>query len=106
MSIDRILRGKDPSRSRVSDFFAHAIYLDREETSSGDVDAVSTSEVSDGCTDSSLQLQNAQVALALFICADRLLVGNDFHLQFMIFDDTFDGFQVEPDVVCVEILEL
>jgi hypothetical protein len=62
--------------------------------------------MSDGCTDGSLQLQDIQVALAFFISADSLFVGNNFHLQFVIFDNTFDGLQVEPNVVCVEILEL
>lgn len=81
-------------------------YLDREEASTGNIDAVSASEVPDGSTNGGLELQNVQVALALFVCADCFFVGDDFHLQFMIIDDTLDGFQIEPDVVCVEILEL
>src|SRR5271170_2139955 len=65
-----------------------------------------TMEMSNSGTDSSFQLQNTQVTFPLFVGTDTLLVGDDFHFQFMMFDHTFDGFQVEPNIVCVEILEL
>lgn len=66
---------------------------------------MSAVEMSDCGTNGSFQLQDIQIALSLFICTHGLHIGDDFQLQFMIFDDSFDGFQVEPNIICIEILE-
>jgi hypothetical protein len=81
-------------------------YLDGKEASTRDVDTMSSLEVPDCCTDGGFQLQNPQIALALFIGGNGFLVGNDFHLEFVIIDDALDGLQIKPDVVCVEVFKL
>jgi len=51
-------------------------------------------------------LQDSHIALTLFVCRDRFLVGNDLHLELMIVNNALNGLQIEPDVVCVEVFEL
>jgi len=81
-------------------------YLDRKETSSRNVDTVCVLEVSDGSTDCGFQLEDRYITFTLLVGTNCLLVGNDFHLQLTIIDDSLDGFQIDPDIVCVEVLEL
>lgn len=65
-----------------------------------------TVEVADGSTDSSLKLDDGNVRLALLVCWDGLLVGNDLHGEFVVLDNALDGLEVHPDVIGVEVLEL
>ena len=65
-----------------------------------------TVEVADGSTDSSLELDDGNVCLALLVCWDRLLVGNDLHGELVVLNNALDGLEVHPDVVGVEVLEL
>jgi hypothetical protein len=46
------------------------------------------------------------IGLTLLVGGDALAVGNDFHAELVVLDDTLDGSQVHPDVVGVEVLEL
>lgn len=80
--------------------------LDRQEATTGHVDTVGILEVTDGGTNSGLQLDDRDISLALLVGGDRLLVGDDLHLELVILNDTLDGTQVHPDVVGVEVLEL
>lgn len=80
--------------------------LDGQETPTGHVDTVGVVEVADGSTDSGLELDNADVALALLVTRDGLAVGNDLHLQLIVLNHALDGLNVHPDVVGVEVLEL
>lgn len=80
--------------------------LDGKETTTGNVDTVGVVEVADGGTDSSLELDNANVGLTLLVGRDRLAVGNDLHGEFVALDNALDGAEVHPDVVGVEVLEL
>lgn len=63
-------------------------------------------EVANGGTDSSLELHNRNVRLALLVAGDSLGVGDNLHLELVVFDNALDGTEVEPDVVGVEVLEL
>jgi len=63
-------------------------------------------EVTDGSTDSGLQLVDGLVGLTLLVSRDRLLVGNNLHLELVLLNDTLDGLDIHPDVVGVEVLEL
>lgn len=80
--------------------------LDREETATGHVDTVGVVEVTDGGTNSSLELHNGNVRLALLVAGDGLAVGDNLHLELVVLDNALDGAEVEPDVVGVEVLEL
>ena len=80
--------------------------LDRQETSSWNVDTVSILEMLDGGTHSSLELNNADISFTLLVGGDGFVVGNDFHLELVGFHHTLDGSEVHPDVVGVEVLEL
>lgn len=77
--------------------------LDGQETSSGDVDTHAALEVSNGGTNSGLELQNGNVVLA---DGDALLVGDDLRVELVVLNDTLDGLEVDPQVVSVEVLEL
>ncbi|KAI6876546.1 putative UTP--glucose-1-phosphate [Hortaea werneckii] len=59
-----------------------------------------------GTTDSGLELDDAQVRLALVVGRDALAVGDDLHGKLVVLDHTLDGTDVHPDVVGVEVLEL
>jgi len=80
--------------------------LDGEETTAGDVDTVCVVEVTDGGTDGGLELDDADIGLALLVGGDRLAVGNDLHGELVVLDNALDGAEVHPDVVGVEVLEL
>lgn len=80
--------------------------LDGQEAATGHVDTVSVLEVTDGSTDSGLELVDGLVGLTLLVGGDGLFVGNDFHLKLVLLNDTLDGTEVHPDVVGVEVLEL
>lgn len=80
--------------------------LDGQETATGNVDTVGVSEVTDGSTDSGLELDNADVGLALLVGGDALAVGDDLHGELVVLNNTLDGAEVHPDVVGVEVLEL
>ena len=79
--------------------------LDGEETTAGDVDTVCVVEVADGGTDGGLELDDADIGLALLVGGDRLAVGDDLHGELVVLDNTLDGAEVHPDVVGVEVLE-
>lgn len=80
--------------------------LDRQETAAGNIDTMGVFEVADGSTDSSLELDNGNVRLALLVAGNGLAVGNNLHLELVVLDDTLNGLEVQPDVVGVEVLEL
>lgn len=80
--------------------------LDGQESATGHVDTVSVLEVTNGSTDSSLQLENRNVGLALLVTRNGLAVGDDLHLQLVVLNNTLNGLNVHPDVVGVEVLEL
>jgi len=63
-------------------------------------------EVLDGSSDGRLELENADVGLALLVAGDGLAVGDDLHLELVVLDHALDGLDVHPDVVGVEVLEL
>jgi hypothetical protein len=63
-------------------------------------------EVTDGSTDSSLELNNGDIGLSLLVTGDGLAVGDDLHFELVILHDTLNSLEVEPDVVGVEVLEL
>ena len=67
---------------------------------------MSALEVTDSSTDGSLQLDDGDIRLALLVCRNGLAVWNDLHFNLSILDQTFEGLEVEPDVVGVEIFEL
>jgi hypothetical protein len=66
---------------------------------------VCTVEVADGSTDGSLELDDGDVGLALLVSRNGLLVGNDLHGELVVLDNAFNGLEVQPDVVGVEVLE-
>ena len=80
--------------------------LDGQEAATGHVDTVGVLEVTDGGTDSSLELVDSLVGLTLLISGDGLLVGNDLHLELVLLHNTLDSADVHPNVVSVEVLEL
>ena len=80
--------------------------LDGQEAAARHVDAVCVAEVADRGADGRLELHDGDVRLALLVGGDRLVVGDDFHLQLVVLDHALDGLEVEPDVVGVEVLEL
>lgn len=80
--------------------------LDGQEAATGHVDTVGVLEVTDGGTDGSLELDDADVALTLLVTGDGLSVGDDLHLELVVLNNTLDGLDVHPDVVGVEVLEL
>jgi len=80
--------------------------LDGQETATGHVDTVGVVEVTDGGTDSGLELDDADIGLTLLVGRDALSVGNDLHAELVALDDALDGAEVHPDVVGVEVLEL
>jgi len=80
--------------------------LDGQEAPARYVDAVGIFEVADSSTNSSLELEDRDVGLALLITRDGLAIGDDFHLELVILNYTLDGLEVHPDVVGVEVLEL
>jgi len=80
--------------------------LDGQETATGHVDTVGVVEVTDGGTDGGLELDDADIGLALLVGGDALSVGNDLHGELVALDDALDGAEVHPDVVGVEVLEL
>ena len=63
-------------------------------------------EVADGSADGRLELDDADVRLALLVGWDRFAVGDDLHAELVVLDHALDGAQVHPDVVGVEVLEL
>lgn len=80
--------------------------LDGQETATGNVDTVGVVEVTDGGTDSGLELDNADIGLTLLVGRDALAVGDDLHGELVVLNDALDGAEVHPDVVGVEVLEL
>jgi hypothetical protein len=80
--------------------------LDGKETTAGHVDTVGVVEVADGGTDGRLELDNADIGLALLVGGNRLAVGNNLHGELVVLDNALDGAEVHPDVVGVEVLEL
>jgi len=80
--------------------------LDGQEAATGHVHAVSVAKVVDGGTDGRLELDDADVCLALLIGWDALGIRDDLHAQLVVLHDALDGAQVHPDVVGVEVLEL
>lgn len=80
--------------------------LDWQESSTGDVNTVGIVEVTNGSTDSGLELNDGDVGLSLLVTGDSLAVGNNLHLKLVILHDTLNSLEVEPDVVGVEVLEL
>lgn len=74
--------------------------LDRQETRSWHIDTLSTAEVLDGSTDGSLELDDG------FTGIERLVVDNNLQVELLVFEDTLDRAQVEPQIVGVEDLEL
>ena len=70
------------------------------------VHTVRVLEVTDSGTDSGFKLDNGDVGFALLVSGNSFVVGDDFHLELVVFNDTFDGLEVEPDVIGVEVLEL
>ena len=80
--------------------------LDGQEAAARHVDAVRVAEVLDGGADGGLELQDADVGLALLVAGDGLAVGDDLHLELVILNDALNGLEVHPDVVGVEVLEL
>lgn len=80
--------------------------LDGQEAATGNVDTVGVLEVANGGTDRGLELDDRDVGLALLIGGDRLVVGDDLHLELVVLNNTLDRAEVHPDVVGVEVLEL
>lgn len=80
--------------------------LDGQESSTRDVDTVGVVEVTNGSSDSGLELDNGDVRLALLVTGDGLSVGDNLHLQLVVLNHPLDGLEVQPDVVGVEVLEL
>ena len=79
--------------------------LDGQEAAARHVDAVGVFEVPDGGPDRRFQLDDVDVGFALFVGRDGFVVGDDFHLELVVFHHALDGFEVEPDVVGVEVFE-
>lgn len=77
--------------------------LDRQESRSWNHNTVSTLKVSNGSTNSGLQLQDVDVGVSL---GDGLLVRNDLGLDAVGLHQSLDSTQVDPQVVGVEVLEL
>ena len=63
-------------------------------------------EVTNGSTNGSLELNNAEISLSLLVSWNGFLIGNDLHLKLVSLDNPLDGSEVHPDVVGVEVLEL
>lgn len=80
--------------------------LHGQEATAWDVDTVGVREVTDGGTDSGLELDDADIGLTLLVGGDALAVGNDFHGELVVLNNALDGTEVHPDVVGVEVLEL
>ena len=80
--------------------------LHGQEATTGDVDAVTVLEVTDGSTSGSLELVDSLVGLTLLVGGDRLFVGDNLHLELVLLNNTLDGTEVHPDVIGVEVLEL
>jgi hypothetical protein len=80
--------------------------LDGQETTTGHVDTVSIAEMANSGTDSGFELDDGKIRFTLLVCRDRLLVGNNLHLQLVLLNNTLDGAEVHPDVVGVEVFEL
>jgi hypothetical protein len=80
--------------------------LDRQESSTGNVDTVGVVEVTDGSTDSGLKLDNGDIGLSLLVTGNGLAVGDNLHLKLIVLNNALDGLEVKPDVVGVEVLEL
>ena len=80
--------------------------FDRQEASARHVHTVCVVEVADGRTDSCLELDDADVCLALLIRWNALAVWNDLHAELAVLHHTLHTVQIHPDVVCVEVLEL
>lgn len=80
--------------------------LDRQEASSWNIDTMRVLEMTDGSTNGSLELDDAEISLALLVSGNRLLIGNDLHLKLVGLNDTLDSSEVHPDIVGVEVLEL
>lgn len=74
--------------------------LDGKETRSWNVDTLGATEVLDGGTDGSLELNNSLAAL------ESLVVDNDLEVKLLVLENALDGTEVEPQVVGVEDLEL
>lgn len=77
--------------------------LDWQESGSWDNNTVSTAKVPDSGTNSSFKLQDVDVRGAL---RDGLLVGDDLRLDSIRLDQSLHGTQINPQVICVEVLEL
>ena len=63
-------------------------------------------EVTDGGSDGGLELDDADIGLALLVGRDGLAVGDDLHGKLVVLDNTLDSAEVHPDVVGVEVFEL
>src|SRR2546423_8070509 len=59
-----------------------------------------------GRANRSLQLQNIQITVAFLIRTDGLLIRDNLHFQFLIFHNSFNCFQVKPNIIRVEVFEL
>ena len=79
--------------------------FDGQEASTRDIDTMSVVEVTDGGTDGGFELDNGNVGFSLFVGRDGFIVGDDFHFELLFLDHTFDSFEVDPDVVGIEVLE-
>lgn len=80
--------------------------LDGQESSTGNVDTVGSLEVTNGSTHGGFQLDDGDVRLALLVGGNGLAVRDDLHLNLATLHETFDGLEVQPDVVGVEVFEL
>ena len=80
--------------------------LDGQEATTRDVDAVGIVEMADGGADGRLELDDADVRLALLVGWDGFAVGDDLHAELVVLHHALDGAEVHPDVVGVEVLEL
>jgi len=74
--------------------------FDGEETRSRNVDTVSVLEVLDSGSNSGLELNNSFTLVGLFV------VDDNFEIHSIVFHNSLDSFQVDPQVVGVEDLEL
>lgn len=74
--------------------------LDRKETLAGHVDTVRVLEVLDGSSGSSLQLNNSMAIIG------GLGVDDDLQLHAFSLHNILEGFQIDPQIVRVEDLEL
>lgn len=74
--------------------------LHRQETITRHVDTMRRLEVLDSCTGSGLELDDLGTIIG------RLGVDDDLEFHALVFHDTFESFEIDPDVVSVEDLEL